>query len=161
MGMSKRKVFCRGKNTCKPRNAAGKRRIPKKHPWSSIPSFIGIGKTFVTESIQQSGKYVFTEIQGAILGFRREPHFIFQHIVMYARVAGDRQGDYVHVPCSMISKEKTLDWWKAAGDAAAQMRLTQKWAKQGTCRCRHGSTPAKQTSTIVPRLLPEDECERL
>jgi len=139
MSMSKRKTFCRRKNTCKKKMQSKKivNKKSKTNLHSNIPSFIGnrqtgIGKTIVTESILQSGRHVHTTIHSSILGFMCQPHFIFQRPTMYARVS-DLVHDNVYIPCSIISKEKTLDWWKATGDVVAQNNLKQKWVAQGSC----------------------------
>lgn len=143
MTMSKQKIFYKKKNKCKKKLQSKKpAKINIKNIWSKIPKFIGnrttgLGKIFVTESIQQSGKYVCTTIYGPILEFICQPHFIFQDMVMYARVSNGKH-ENVFIPCSSISKEKTCDWWNASDDVTrhAQIQLKQKWDKQGSCHVR-------------------------
>lgn len=142
MSMSKQKIFYKKKNKCKKRGnpKKSKNTTRRKNTQSKIPKFIGntktgVGKLFVTESIQQSGKYVCTTVYGPILGFLCKPHFIFQYMVMYARVS-DGKCENIFIPCSSISKEKTCDWWNASGDVTAQIQLKQKWDKQGSCHMR-------------------------
>ena len=147
MSMSKQKIFYKKKNKCKRKmQSKNTKRKNIRNKWSKIPKFIGntktgLNKIFVTESIQQSGRYVCTTIYGPILGFICQPHFIFQYMVMYARVSDDKH-ENVLIPCSCISKEKTCEWWNASGNitlhncTTAQIQLKQKWDKQGSCQVR-------------------------
>ena len=126
----------------------------KTNLYSNIPSFIGnrqtgIGKSFVTESIQQSGRHVHTTIYSSILGFICQPHFIFQRPTMYARVS-DGVHDNVYIQCSGISKEKTLDWWKATDDVVAQNNLKQKWTAQGSVDFFLRCSVSNSVSTVNP-----------